>query len=158
MNESTLKVSLGLALIFSHAIVIVFVVAYYLSSALLYNELIQILAILTPLFAMFASVAIKAISANRFRSRKKEIEISRSFSFISFFYPVAYVLSVLALIAVYGATRKLSFPELVTLLGMAEAAFAVYSVKIVSDIYGDFTQATSKANISPRSKSKTGNP
>jgi hypothetical protein len=144
MTENSLRPVLGLALVASHVVVIFCAVGIQFDGAILFDQLVQTIAVVSPILALHTSAVVKYFIDNPGAKRGRGPALGDAFVALSFMFPGLYALSVLLLLWTFGYTRKLDFTQFVTLLGVAEATFAVYSAKIVASLYGGVPSPHSK--------------
>jgi hypothetical protein len=145
MVERRLRTLLGLSLVTSHVLVLVFCISVYFTGAILFEQMTQVIAIVAPIFALGTAAVIQYFIRDKVVTPDTGRHVRAEYSFVAFLFPTLYTISVLGLVATFGYTRALSFNQLVTLLGVVEASFAVYSGKIIRDLYpGELNQRTKR--------------
>lgn len=135
MSEYRLQFILGLVLVVSHAIAILLCIYLYFDSAILFDNMVEILAIISPVFAIYTSAVVTSFTSNKYKTVSEGVQLNLGFVIISFLFPLLYFLLVISTLIVFGYSRLLTFIQTVSLIGIAEASFAIYSAKIIGSLY-----------------------
>lgn len=136
MSENRLRSILGIALVVSQFVVVVWTVYVYVRGGLKFDEMTTAVALLVPMFAVHTTTVVKYFVIHKHRVSSQEEPVTLPFAFLSFFFPVLFVCALLTLVGLkaYGIALA-SFGEFKTALGLVQTCFAVYIGLFISSLY-----------------------
>lgn len=136
MTESRLRAILGILLIVSQFGVILATVYVYVRGGLKFDEMTTAVALLVPMFAVHTTTVVKFFIAHKHVTNPREVPVTNTFVFLSFFFPVVFVLALLCVIGLksYGIALA-SFVEFKAALALVQTCFAVYIGLFISSLY-----------------------
>jgi hypothetical protein len=145
MGEAQLKVRLGVFLIVAHFFAIVLIVVLHFMGGFLFEEMTTAVALVAPLFAGYTTLIIKYIIDSRRDVVPVQKPVTSVFAFVSFLTPALFVFAIYALIILKALNVGFdSFDQFKILLGLVEAAFAVYLGQIVYAMFREEGAPASK--------------
>jgi hypothetical protein len=108
----------------------------YVRGGLKFDEMSTAVALLVPMFAVHTTTVVKFFIANKHLTIPRKVPVTKTFVFLSFFFPVIFVLALLCVIELkaYGVAFA-SFNEFRVSLGLVQTCFAVYIGLFISSLY-----------------------
>lgn len=135
MTEARVRTGVGVFLLFSQAYLLGMVLFLWQKDRFLYPEMKATLELLTPMFAVYTTVAVKYFVSHRHGTHHSR-QVSKTFAFLSIVLPVIFVLALAGVIYLKSAGKVFAnMEQFQDTLGIVQASFAVYIGLIVSTLF-----------------------
>lgn len=145
MTDIQLRNWVGLFLVVAQFCLIGLVLVLWAYHRFLFEEMTTTVALLTPMFAIYTTSVVKHLVSHRSETGKSGAQLSPAFSFISFFFPGAFVAGLAAMIWFKSTGSGFaSMEQFKTALGIVQTSFAVYLGLLINSLFD------AKARISRR--------
>lgn len=140
MYEKTLRQIIAGLLIFGHLITFCLLVLLWQMGGFLFDEMITVFAIMTPLFAAYTGIAIGYIfrTAN---SRKRGKKWNTLAVAVALIFPVVFLVCTNGILFAKAFNSMSDFDNVVRSFGVIETGFAGYVGQIVNKLLADKNEA-----------------
>jgi hypothetical protein len=151
MSEEQLRVRLGLFLVTTHFVAIILLIVMYFAGGFLFDEMTTAVGLIAPLFAGYTTLIVKYIIGTRHDPGTTTTAVSPAFRYLSIMITAVFVMSIVGLILLKAFNVAFSdFDQFKTLLGIVEAAFAVYMGLIVAELFRPSGPQSQTHSLEPR--------
>lgn len=138
-SVTIIRQQLGLALVTSHVVVFILLLGLTALDRFTFPELINAAALITPMFAAFATVIVRWFFGTR--TPDDATDVSSATVYLTWMIAGAYV--ALTFVAIlWKSFLNLSFDDFVKLIGLIETTFAVYVGIVVHRYFGPAVAAS----------------
>src|SRR4051794_35002533 len=136
MNEFSLRITIGLFMVTSHFLLIIFIFVSYVAGGFSFPEMTTTVGLVAPLFAGYTSVIIAFIVKNKSNVGKESNITNIAYAFLAFFLPCVFIaaLSVVVLLKSYNKGFA-SFEDFKTSVGVIESAFGIYVGQFIYSMF-----------------------
>jgi hypothetical protein len=136
MTDLQLRNWVGLFLVIAQFSLIAMVLILWASTRFLFEEMTTTIALLTPMFAIYTTSVVKHLISHRNQTGRPGHRVSPAFSFISFFFPCAFVAGLAAMIWLKSRGSVFaSMEQFKTALGIVQTSFAVYLGLLINSLF-----------------------
>ena len=134
MKEMTLKSALGIFIVISHVLVLLLIITMFVRGWLLFDEMTTAIALVTPTLAAYSTAIIRFFIENQANLKRGKV-LNSTTVFMSFFFPVVYIISAVGLLLLKTFNRFDSFEQFKNTYAALEAIFALYAGMIISWLF-----------------------
>lgn len=136
MTENANKIYVGLFMIVSHVLLVVFLISLTFAGGFSMDEMTTAIGFIGPLFAGYTSVIIAYIIKHKNEKSFGDQLLNPVYAVLSFAIPVVFVIMVFALVALKGFNYGISdFGTFKTMIGLAEGAFGLYVGQFIYSMF-----------------------
>lgn len=136
MTENKLKDEIGIFIILANLLVVGVALTLYFLGGFLFEEITTTIALIVPMFSVYTTAIIKSIIDHRNESVDSSAQVTKSYVFIVWIFPVlftAYLVS-LVLLKSYNIGFS-SFEQFKTFLIASETIFGTYVGLVLSSMF-----------------------
>lgn len=136
MTENNLKSVIGAAIILANILIILAIFILYILGGFLFDEMTTSIALIAPMLSIYTTAIIRDIVKNKNRVKSKGKTVTGDYIFISFLFPLVFVLFLLSIVFAKGFNIGFSsFEQFKTMLAVSETAFGAYAGVVLSSFF-----------------------
>jgi len=143
MTDVQLRSWVGLFLIIAQFCLVGMVLVLWGYHRFLFEEMTTTVSILTPMFAIYTTSVVKHLISHKRETGEPATPVSSAFSFISLFFPCAFVAGLAAVIWLKSTGSAFAdIEQFKTALGIVQTSFAVYLGLLINSLFDTKVQAS----------------
>lgn len=136
MIESKLRIAVGLTVVLSHLALLILIIALYVAGGFLFEEMTTTVALIIPMFGIYATAVIRYIVATKALTSNDNTAVTTSYAFISFLLPILFVILLAGAICMKAFNIAFAnFEQFKIMLGVLETAFGAYMGIVLSSMF-----------------------
>jgi len=136
MTEVKLKYTLGMFIVLSHVVVILYTLVLFIVHGFSFSQFTTLLAIIIPMLAGYTTSIVAFVIKDRHRLSSKSKQVTTSFVVLSFLFPGVFILVILVAVTLQAFSLSFdNFEDFKATLVLIEGAFAVYVGKFVASLF-----------------------
>lgn len=157
MTETSLKIRLGITLIFSHFGILLLLIILFANGAFKFEDLTTVVAIIVPMFAGYTTAVISFVIKNKVISADTSGHVTPLYATLSFMFPVAFTILIAAAILAQAFGSLFSnFEQFKQALVLIESMFAIYVGRLIFSIFEREPSSGDMSANSTKSKNNRG--
>jgi hypothetical protein len=132
MNRKHVESIVGAFLLIGHSFIL-FYIFYLIKDVFFINQALDLALIISPLFSAYLTLIVKFFLKPL---NKKVIQlVGFNYTFVSFFYPFIFLVSIFLSIHLYKSQAIESFDNLKKIIGAIEVSFGIYLGIIIERLF-----------------------
>lgn len=136
MNETRLKYALGMTIVLSHIIIVIYTFFLFSISGFSFDQFTTMIAIILPMLAGVSTPIISFIIDDRHRRDVSGRRLTLSFVALSMLFPSVFFVCIFSAITLQALSLSFSsFDDFKAALVLIEGAFAIYAGRFVTTLY-----------------------
>lgn len=136
MTENNVRNAIGILVIVANIAVVLCTLILYFLGGFLYDEMTTTVALIVPMFSVYSTAIIKSIIAKRNVLIDNSPVVSKSFIFVSWLIPVAFIIYLVTLVFLKAFNIGFStFEQFKGLLVASETIFGAYLGLVIRSMF-----------------------